>query len=390
MTRRKNKYGFTLVEMLVVLGIIALITAVSVPVLSRMGLFGTKEADLAARELFAVLRGIQVHASTNNVDTAIIYTVRTPIDTLATGEYFIDISTNPNNPVLADYRPAIGTGIILDSYMTVRKITPEELLLVDGGSTVNTDNDVTLRELLVILRDTDLPDGTDPNINPLNLRDFFSPDDVYVPIETRDGVFKPFPKDTAVLVNHPATLLNTVTLASDANSFRRETGLVPIFVVQIDINGETDAERTIEVSFIQPRILYQDRDLDGVGPGSDPQNLPGDLDSVWDYRFPAHVFHPDGTMQSPPASVSPKERIKLRMGLRPDQPVEDRFLFNSDTERIFTEFDLDSSAFVDDEGRALEFDAFGNRVDQGKADELVGIETEIHLFLSSGRVKVAS
>ena len=71
--RRKGETGLSLVELLVVLGIIATLTGVAIPVIARSGLFTSNKAQLAARELFTVLRAAKIYATTYNVETAVAY-----------------------------------------------------------------------------------------------------------------------------------------------------------------------------------------------------------------------------------------------------------------------------------------------------------------------------
>ena len=65
--------GFTLVELLVVIGILALMASVAVPTFSRMGFFSRNEMQNAARELYALLRAAKIYAATYRVDTAVVY-----------------------------------------------------------------------------------------------------------------------------------------------------------------------------------------------------------------------------------------------------------------------------------------------------------------------------
>lgn len=71
--RPNNRAGLSLVELLVVLGIIGTMTAVAIPVIARTGLFTANKADLAARELFTILRAAKIYATTYNVETAVAY-----------------------------------------------------------------------------------------------------------------------------------------------------------------------------------------------------------------------------------------------------------------------------------------------------------------------------
>jgi len=119
--RRKGKTGLTLVELLVVLGIIATISAVSIPVIARSGLFTSNKSQLAARELFIVLRAAKIYATTHNVETAVAYGIDLVEDS------FIK---DPNFP---------GEGLalvpVVDSMTVVRRLKRKEMLeLIQAGA----------------------------------------------------------------------------------------------------------------------------------------------------------------------------------------------------------------------------------------------------------------
>jgi len=134
--RRKGKTGLTLVELLVVLGIIATISAVSIPVIARSGLFTSNKSQLAARELFTVLRAAKIYATTHNVETAVAYG----------GLLVLDSFSDENVPVV-------------DSVAVVRRLKRSELLLHNLGA-----NQV-----------------------------------LFVPISSGDGGFRRLPNDTCIL-----------------------------------------------------------------------------------------------------------------------------------------------------------------------------------------------
>jgi prepilin-type N-terminal cleavage/methylation domain-containing protein len=79
--RQRNR-GLTLVELLIVIGIIGVLGSISVPLALRMGPTPTRTVNTAARELFTVLKGARIYATTFNVETVVSYTLNTPVDTL--------------------------------------------------------------------------------------------------------------------------------------------------------------------------------------------------------------------------------------------------------------------------------------------------------------------
>jgi prepilin-type N-terminal cleavage/methylation domain-containing protein len=70
---RRRTRGVSLVEVLVVLGIIAIMSAIVIPVAIRNGWMTSSKSALAARELFTLLKAASVYASTYNAETALAY-----------------------------------------------------------------------------------------------------------------------------------------------------------------------------------------------------------------------------------------------------------------------------------------------------------------------------
>jgi len=84
---KKTRRGFTLVEILVVLAIAAVLTALSIPAITRLGLFARDELSGTSRELFQLLRAARVYAATYNVETAVVYNL----------DNYLPIEIDPNN-----------------------------------------------------------------------------------------------------------------------------------------------------------------------------------------------------------------------------------------------------------------------------------------------------
>ncbi len=72
-SRWKSAPGITLVELLVVLGMISILAALAVPGMARIGVFSRNELQRSSRELYAFLRAARIYASTFNVNTAVAY-----------------------------------------------------------------------------------------------------------------------------------------------------------------------------------------------------------------------------------------------------------------------------------------------------------------------------
>jgi len=117
---RKSQSGVSLVELLVVLGIIAIITGVSIPVIARLGLFTSNKAQLAAREVFTVLRAAKIYAVTYNVETAVAYGINIVEDSF--------LPEGNGGALLA----------VVDSMTIVRRLKRDEMIeLKQNGALLN-------------------------------------------------------------------------------------------------------------------------------------------------------------------------------------------------------------------------------------------------------------
>ena len=77
--------GFTMVELLVVLAIVAIMTSLAIPVAIRWGATGSDQLGTATRELHSLLRAAQMHAATYRVNAGVAYYVERVQDSV-TGE----------------------------------------------------------------------------------------------------------------------------------------------------------------------------------------------------------------------------------------------------------------------------------------------------------------
>ncbi len=69
----KKKAGMTLPELLVVLTIVALLSAVAIPAFVQLGAFSRDELNRSARTVMTLLKAAQQYAITYNVRTAVVY-----------------------------------------------------------------------------------------------------------------------------------------------------------------------------------------------------------------------------------------------------------------------------------------------------------------------------
>lgn len=84
--RARQIAGFTLVEMLIVIAIVASLAAISVPFIGKYGALASSDVNTTARELQEILRATQIYASSNNVDAAVAYSLVPRNDSLSGAE----------------------------------------------------------------------------------------------------------------------------------------------------------------------------------------------------------------------------------------------------------------------------------------------------------------
>jgi hypothetical protein len=102
--------------------------------------------------------------------------------------------------------------------------------------------------------------------------------------------------------------------------------------------------------------------------------------------FPAHRFKPDGSLH--PASGFPRQRVRVRVGIKPDQPYSDRFWTNEDFALVQQPVPIVFQAFDTDGVTALTTDTFYSDPGDDPPNTLADIDAEVEFFVATGRVKV--
>lgn len=88
---RSRAAGVTLVELMVVMGILAIIGAAAIPTLAKLGAFSSDAKGDGARELQNMLKAARVYAATFRVDTAVYYTLAEKDDAVSDDGTVIDV-----------------------------------------------------------------------------------------------------------------------------------------------------------------------------------------------------------------------------------------------------------------------------------------------------------
>lgn len=284
MSRHATREGLSMIELLIVVTIIIIISTMSIPVLSRMGLFSSSRVDLAARDIFATLRAARIYAASNNVQAGIAYAVKRVEDS----------TTSLLVPVI-------------DAFVPVRQLSIRELNANDGF----------LRGLIFDLNASG------------NFADAVTVDDVYVPIKTRQGVFRPLPNGTSVI-------LDDDDIPDDSGDFKDATALTDIVILDLIESGGS--------SFFEPR---ETRGL--------PNPFEADDAAPTAVLFPAHIFSTSGSI----FPTATRQRITFSVSPFPDRPEEERM------------------PLIDHDN------------DPDTPDVATPIKTDITLYTATGRVKVS-
>jgi prepilin-type N-terminal cleavage/methylation domain-containing protein len=71
----RSRAGVSLVELIIVMAVIGLLAAISVPALANLGAFSRDELRSSSRELYSLLRAARIYATTHHVQTAVVYSL---------------------------------------------------------------------------------------------------------------------------------------------------------------------------------------------------------------------------------------------------------------------------------------------------------------------------
>ncbi|MFP4190874.1 MAG: Tfp pilus assembly protein FimT/FimU [Candidatus Hydrogenedentota bacterium] len=340
MSRQKNQRGYTLVEVLVVVAIIALITGISAPAMVRFARMMGEDTREAAHEVQRLMRWAQVHSASNGVDTAVVYNINVVPDSMADDE-----------PVR-----------IIDGMGLMRRLRRDEF-----GET---------RQMLRNLYQpaADYPDEHE-------FIDSLRRGRLMVPLEVEDEegyIFRQLPEGTCILpiyayyVGEPSyVILDGYEVAGDP------LGLHEPMVDRADrqflrshypgMNQHEDEDEPFKLDGLNRRLngyrsvqvldlvnydleeIEQEFTQDGVAPPPiedlfiQPRRDP--IDDAYDlsydgrpWSFPAHIFRPDGRIET---SGGGRARLEVKVGAAPDRPFEDRFVEDPPVPMEFQQANLD-------------------------------------------------
>jgi prepilin-type N-terminal cleavage/methylation domain-containing protein len=194
----QNKRGVTLVELLVVLGIIGLLASISIPLVATMAPTPMRTIETASRELFTLLRGARIYATTYNVKTVVSYAITAPDDTI------IDAPC-----------------LVLDSVALARLMSREERSRFDV-------------------------------LNALNLLNISAGTDVYVPVRNSEGRFTPMHGGTCIISEEECSGVRPWIGEGGYLDIR---GLTPVLL--FDLDSLTVIEPRLARAEIAGNLLYE-------------------------------------------------------------------------------------------------------------------------------------
>lgn len=296
--KSKSEQGLTLVELIVVLAIVAALSALAIPGLARLGAFSNDSLPRASRELFEMLSAARIYATTWNVRTAVVYNL----------DNYQSPTVNPTND------PVPGTNFTVDS------VTNQQVRYISAASMM-----YALPNSEGRYGDAIVAAGSAAGL--VNKRE-----DAFVPAAGKEWQWKLFDDEIVLLLMDP---ISGTKLYDDFSPRYRcsadnmlglaEVGLYPGLPVILDFESLDNAARNGESATTQGQYVS---------------------------HFVAHVFSPDGQLVHDASAfrcanqnVRVKERYTFYMGYRPDEPF-DRRLTNAEYP-AFQYLDPESNELID-------------------------------------------
>jgi prepilin-type N-terminal cleavage/methylation domain-containing protein len=311
--KRPHSAGFTLVEMIVVIAIIALLSSLVIPGMARLGVFSRNELQNASREVFALLRAARIYASTFNVDTAVVYTL---------DNYWEPPVAQVNGQSLPEdgYAAWRANSIEVGAALGYRDGSEKYLTPVNDSITGNTVRVITAAAVMY-----ELPAEQGGR---------------YVPVPYDEGQFTPLPGGMVIFLRDPGDY--SQAYYADTQALFNPGGM----------SGLADLGMNRVNAYITER--------------PDPPPLetmheipPVNTDFYETGIFPAHIFTPSGYLDV--MDGEKKERYTIYLGPSPTETRDVR-LINPDV--------ITGDAYADISGNL--------------------VSVPIHLFRSTGKIKIAS
>ncbi|MCF6285357.1 MAG: type II secretion system GspH family protein [Candidatus Hydrogenedentes bacterium] len=266
-----GRRGFTLVELMVVLAIVILLSALAIPGLARLGAFSRDEIRRTVQEVSSVLRAAQVYSTTYHVNTAVVYSMDHWSDTEAAA---LDATPGIEDP-LDPADPIVDPVFDSVSGNAVRQIEAAAIMY-------------------------QLPS----TMGALSGR--------YVPIPGDAGGFQELPQDMSILLMDPE------------NPTAPASGVPADFyfnVVRSNYHSDGALAYNLPASLGMSRVPVALQIPVGLDVADLLLYANGTTPFV-EENFAAHLFKPSGRLSAPAA----RERVTIYVGPTADRPPEDRLV----------------------------------------------------------------
>lgn len=290
---RESRAGFTLVEIMVVLAIVALVSAIAIPGLAKLGAFSRDEFKRATQEVNSVLRAAQLYATTYNVSTAVVYSM----DNYSVDEAF-GADTTPTPPKESD--PPAEDELAGDPAISITNPIVDSL------------TGVPVRQIEAAAIMYMLPSTMGPLLSGR-----------YVPIPGDLGEFRPLPQGMAISLQSPDP--EDVDITNPSN---------PVY-----------GSLYTEFDWSNYRSTATINRVGDMGMNKITAVL-GDLSNYAIENFPAHIFKNSGRLDAPQfvfecgtGADCRRERYSLFIAPTADRPLDERLVQPENSNLTYTDSD---------------------------------------------------
>lgn len=333
-TRLNSTRGLTLVELLIVLGLISILAAMAVTGMGQAGVFSRDHLQRNTRELYSLLRAARIYAATFNVRTAVVYSFDNYTSPFVDANNDGVMDTPPTNP---EIDPNLVTPLV-DS------VSGQALRVLRAAAMV-----YELPRDHVWFR-THTGYGVSSAGSLFNLGS-----GRFAPVTGRNGQFAEFDRGAALLLNDP--LEPAIELAPQFAT-PRMTDAYPDKNPEFPPNTEIPGLHQLGMRKVE---LF----VEETGPLS-PDVWSPEANEPTTVFFPAHVFRPNGRLDT----EGSRERYRVYMAPSPEDPTGDRLVLPDDPyqDRLYEPRNPDGTGY---QGEGL-------------------VHETIELFKATGRVRIAS